>query len=440
MTVGKPRRVLISFAIPTLFSVVFQQIYNIADSIIAGKFINSDALAAIGASTPIVAIFMAFAVGLNMGCSVDAAQLFGAGKIKDLRSTVSTSYILAAAVSVILTALGLLFSKPILIALGTPESILADSLTYLNVYILGLIFLFFYNISSGLFSALGDSKTPLYFLIASSLSNIVLDIIFVQFFGVAGIAWATFAAQGICGTIATVTLLRRVRKLETKETPPLFSKRLLSKVLALSVPCIMQQSFISVGNVFVQGLINSHGADVIAGFSAAMKLNVMVLSAISAMGGSLSNFAGQNLGAGKPERVKEGFKASIGFNIIIAGIFSVIFSFFGKYAMQLFVKSSDTAAITAGAQFLIYTAPFYCVIVFKFLSDAVLKGAGKMFTFSIATLIDLILRVALAFILNPIFGAEGIWVSWPIGWIIATVISLAFYYSGGWRKGWQNGA
>lgn len=437
MTVGKPRKVLISFALPTLFSVLFQQLYSIADSIIAGKFINSDALAAVGASTPIVAVFMAFATGLNMGCSVDAAQLFGAKRIRDLRTTVSASYILAAVVSITLSATGLLISKPLLAALGTPESIMKDSLIYLNVYILGLIFLFFYNISSGLFTALGDSKTPLVFLIVSSLSNIALDIIFVQFWGVAGIAWATFTAQGVCGIIATVTLFARVRKLECETPSPIFSGRLLSKILVLSLPCIMQQSFISVGNVFIQGLINSHGESVIAGFSAAMKLNVMAISALSAMSGSLSNFVGQNLGARKIERVREGYRSAIGFNVIIAGIFALVFTLGGRFVMLLFVRAGDIESISAGSEFLRITSPFYIALVFKFLSDSVLKGAGKMLIFSLATMVSLILRVVFSYILEPIFGSLGIWLSWPIGWSISTVISVGFYLSGCWKKGWE---
>lgn len=440
MSEGKPSKVLISFAMPAFLSVVFQQLYNIADSAIAGKLVNGNALAAVGASTPIIAVFMAFAVGINNGCAIVVAQVFGSKNYKILKTAISTTYIIAIVLSAVMTVLGVIFCRPVLVMLGTPEgAILEDSVLYLNIYVYGLVFLFLYNISSGLFTALGDSKTPLYFLIASSVGNIILDIIFVAVFnmGVAGVAWATFIAQGISGIVATLTLIKRIKVFKTDEKLPIFSWKSLRKVSTMSIPCILQMSFISVGNVFIQNLINSCGGATIAGFAAAFKLNQMVLSAFSAMSTSLSAFTAQCLGAKKIERVKTGFKASVAFNFSLAAIFTILFVFGGRFVMLLFVKSSEVSTIDAGAEFLSYVAPAFCIIVFKSLLDAVLKGAGSVVMASISTLSDLVFRVAITYILFPSMGRLGIWLSWPIGWFIGTAISAAMFFSGRWKRRWE---
>lgn len=200
LTSGKPRNVLWAFSIPMLISVMFQQIYNIADSMIAGKFAGEDALAAVGASYPITMIFMAIAMGSNVGCSVIISQLFGGRKFKEMKTAITTTFTASAVLSLVLTILGLVFCHPLMRLIQTPDNIFGDAALYLNIYIVGLAFLFLYNICTGIFNALGDSKTPLYFLIGSSIGNIILDLVFVINFkmGVAGVAWATFIAQGIC--------------------------------------------------------------------------------------------------------------------------------------------------------------------------------------------------------------------------------------------------
>lgn len=435
LTTGKTQKVLWKFTLPMLLSVMFQQLYSIADSIVAGQFAGVDALAAVGASYPVTMIFMAIANGSNIGCAVVISQLFGGKRMTHMKTAVSTSVISSSVLAAILTAAGLFTSNLFLRIMDTPENIMADSATYLNIYIYGLIFLFLYNICTAVFTALGDSKTPLYFLIFSSVGNIVLDILFVSAFkmGVAGVAWATFIAQGISSILAFIALILRLKKIES-EKPKIFSLKMLGRISKVAVPSILQQSFVSVGNVFIQGLINSFGSVVVAGFAAAMKLNTFTITTLVTLGNSLSSYTAQNMGAHNTERVNAGFKSGIKMALLVALPFFIAFCIFPKYMMMIFVSEDNADVITAGVQFLRIVSPFYFLITVKLIIDGILRGAGAMISFMISTFADLILRVAFAFILTPYFAQNGIWWSWPIGWVTASLISIAFYCSGIWKK------
>lgn len=435
LTVGKPRRVLMKFTFPLLLSVAFQQLYNIADSMIAGHYIGVNALAAVGASYPITMIFMAIANGTNIGCSVVISQLFGGKRMTHMKTAVSTAVLASTALALLLTAGGLLLSPVLLRVIDTPSEIAADAELYLNIYIGGLCFLFLYNIANGVFTALGDSKTPLFFLIFSSVGNIVLDIIFVTQLqmGVAGVAWATFIAQGFASLAALTVLIFRVKRIESLK-PKLFSVNMFLRISRIAVPSILQQSFVSVGNVFIQGLINGYGATVVAAFSAAMKLNTFTITTLCALGNGLSGFTAQNIGAGNTVRVKHGFRAGIVIALILATPFFALFFLFPEQAMQLFAEKDSIEVISAGAAFLRIISPFYYLITVKLVVDGILRGAGAMNAFMIATFSDLILRVLFAFFLSPVFGARGIWYSWPIGWTAASILSIVFYCTGIWKK------
>lgn len=436
LTTGSPEKVLWQFSIPMFVSVIFQQMYNIADSVIAGKFAGENALAAVGASYPITMIFMAIAVGSNIGCSVIISGLFGAKKYEELRTAVSTTFIAAFAISVFLTAVGLAGTGGLMCMIQTPENIFSDGELYLGIYIGGFAFLYLYNIATGIFSALGDSKTPLYFLIASSLGNILLDYLFVAIcgFGVAGVAWATFIAQGIACVLALFTMKRRLNTVGTTGKVPVFSVEMLRKIARIAIPSILQQSFISIGNIFIQGLVNSYGSSVIAGYSAAIKLNTFAITSYTTLGNGMSNFTAQNLGAGLTERVRKGFRAGIQLAMIVAAPFFAAYFLFGRYMVSLFMTQESTLALETGVEFLKITAPFYFVVALKLMADGVLRGAGAMKQFMTATFTDLVLRVVLAFVLAGTFNVTGIWLSWPIGWVAATILSLAFYRKGSWKK------
>ncbi len=436
LTVGKPESVLWKFCLPLFGSIIFQQLYNLADSFVAGKFVGESALAAVGNSYEITLIFIAFAFGCNIGCSVIVSQLFGAKKMADLKTAVYTTLISSGVVCLVLMAVGSLWCTDLLRLIHTPEDILPDSRLYLDIYILGLPFVFYYNVATGIFSALGDSKTPFYFLAASSLSNIAVDILFVTAFrmGVAGVAWATFLCQGISCLLAIVVVFRRFKTIETEARPKLFSFPLLKKIAIVAIPSILQQSFISVGNIVIQGVINTFGSSVIAGYSAAVKLNNLVITSFTTLGNGISNYTAQNIGAEKPERVCQGFRAGLKLVWLLSLPLVILYVFAGKQLLYIFLDDPSGTAMQVGIQFLRVLSPFYFVVSAKLVSDGILRGAGLMKQFMAATFTDLILRVVLAKVLSGPFGTLGIWSAWPIGWVIATAMSIVFYEKGPWKK------
>ena len=436
LTVGKPSSVLWRFCLPLFGSIIFQQLYNLADSFVAGRFVGENALAAVGNSYEITLIFIAFAFGCNIGCSVIVSQLFGAKRMADLKTAVYTTLIASGVVCLVLMGVGTLFCTNLLRMINTPEDILPDSKLYLDIYILGLPFVFYYNVATGIFSALGDSKTPFYFLAASSLSNIAVDILFVTAFqmGVAGVAWATFLCQGVSCILAVVVVFRRFRTIQTEETPKIFSWFLFKKIAVVAVPSILQQSFISIGNILIQGVINTFGSGVIAGYSAAVKLNNLVITSFTTLGNGISNYTAQNMGAEKPERVRQGFRAGLKLVWMLSVPLVALYLLCSSTVLRLFLDNPTGQAMQVGIQFLRILSPFYFVISAKLVSDGILRGAGLMKQFMAATFTDLVLRVALAFLLSGPFGTVGIWSAWPIGWTVAMVLSIIFYVKGPWNK------
>lgn len=429
LTVGKPESVLWKFCLPLFASIIFQQLYNIADSLVAGKFIGENALAAVGNSYEITLIFIAFAFGCNIGCSVIVSQFFGAKDYKNMKTSVYTAMISTAVLCAVLMLFGVLFCGNLLKLIKTPSAILNDSKLYLDIYIYGLPFMFFYNMATGIFSALGDSKTPFIFLVVSSVTNIFIDIIFVKAFnmGIAGVAWATFICQGISAVLAVIVVFLRLSKIKVLQRCPVFSFIILVKLLKIAIPSILQQSFISIGNIIIQSVINEFGAGTIAGYSAAVKLNNLVITSFTTLANGISNFTAQNLGAGKSERIRDGFKAGLKMVWIISIPLVLLYFFAGKQLLYLFLDNPTNTAIHTGIMFLCILSPFYFVVSTKLVADGILRGAGLMSRFMITTFTDLILRVVLAIILSKQFGSTGIWCAWPIGWSIATTLSVIFY-------------
>lgn len=426
LTVGRSDRVLWKFCLPLFGSMIFQQLYNIADSFVAGKFLGEDALAAVGNSYEITLVFIAFAFGCNIGCSVIVSKLFGEKRLRDMKTAVYTTLIAGAALCLVLMLAGLIFSRQLLEMINTPDNIMTASKQYLDIYIWSLPFVFFYNIATGIFAALGDSRTPFIFLAASSVSNIAVDILFVTAFGmgVAGVAWATLICQGVSCVLAVTVVFRRLYKIKTPQPADLFSWKLLGKIAVVAVPSIIQQSFISVGNIIIQGVINSFGSSVTAGYAASVKLNNLVITSFTTLGNGVSNFTAQNLGAGKPQRVREGFKAGIKLVWVICVPIVLLYLFAGRYLVYFFLDKPTDTALNVGVRFLQIVSPFYFVAAVKLVSDGVLRGATLMKQFMSATFTDLILRVVLAKVLSSYFGTTGIWSAWPIGWSIAMVMSV----------------
>ena len=441
LTVGKPETVLWKFCIPLFGSVIFQQLYNLADSFVAGKFIGENALASVGNSYEITLVFIAFAFGCNIGCSVIVSQFFGAKNYGEMKTAVYTAMITSAVVCTVLMCLGIGFCDTLLHLIRTPEELFADSKLYLDIYIWGLPFVFFYNIATGVFSALGDSKTPFFFLAASSTANVAVDILFVTAFnmGVAGVAWATFLCQGISCLLAVSVVFLRLRKIHTDVRISGFSVPILKKFLSVAVPSVLQQSFISIGNIIIQGIINGFGAGVIAGYSASVKLNNLVITSFTTLGNGISNYSAQNIGADKLARVKEGFRAGIKLVWLLSIPLFFAYFFAGKRLLSLFMEDSSALALQTGITFLRILSPFYFVISAKLVADGILRGSNMMNKFMIATFTDLILRVGLAIVLSrTALGSVGIWSAWPIGWTVAAILSIMFYKSGKWNHQLQS--
>ena len=433
LTIGNPSTVLWKFCLPLFGSVIFQQLYNIADSLIAGKFIGENALAAVGNSYEITLIFIAFAFGCNMGCSVITSMLYGEKNFERMKTAIYTSILFTVVVCGFLMMVGFLFSENLLNLIHTPDLIFMDSTLYLDIYMLGLPFLFFYNVSNGIFSALGDSKTPFYFLAFSSCSNILVDYLFVRYLkmGVAGVAWATFLCQGVSCILACWVVFDRLRKIKTKKVE-WFSFSLLKRIVNIALPSTLQQSFVSVGNIIIQSIVNGFGASVIAGFSAATKLNNLVITSFTTIGNGISNYTAQNMGANEYKRVHEGYKAGVKMVWIICVPIVFLYFICSKQLIDLFLENPSMHVVHSGVSFLKIVSPFYFVISLKLVVDGILRGSSQMSDFMKSTFVDLLLRVLLSIIFSKMFGYIGIWMSWPVGWSVSTMLSNLFYHK--WKK------
>lgn len=427
LTVGRPSKVIVGYTVPLFAGVIFQQLYNVADSIIAGKY--ADGLAAVGASFPVTMLFMAVAIGCQIGCSVVIGRNFGSGDRRATKTCITTSVIAGAVISLILTVAGTALSTLFVRLLNTPAECFDDAAVYLRIYTAGYVFLFLYNVATGIFNSLGDGKTPLYLLIGSSLSNIILDAVFVIVFhwGVAGVAWATFIAQGAACILALFILYRRTAALYTGKDTALFDIKALKETAAVSIPGVLQQSFISVGNMFIQYIVNSYGKDVLDGYTAAIKLNTFAIVCFSTIGNGMSGFAAQNNGARKPERIKSGITASAVFAVSASALFFIVFRLFSRDFIGLFMNENSTAlSIQTGIDFLAIVSPGYFLISCKMVFDGLLRGCEKMVLFMISTFVDLILKVALAFVLSELKGETGVWYANPVSWIFGCTLSIIF--------------
>ena len=437
LTTGKAEVVLWKFCLPLFGSILFQQLYNIADSWVAGKFIGENALAAVGNSYEITLIFIAFAFGCNIGCSVVVSRFFGARDYASMKTAVWTAFLASAVLCGVLMTAGILFSDALLRLIQTPADVFADSGLYLSIYVWSLPFVFFYNIANGIFSAFGDSKTPFFFLALSSTANIAVDILFVKVFhlGVAGVAWATFLCQGVSCFLAVLVVLRRLRTFQIEGTVSRFSGVILGQIAAIAVPSIIQQSFISVGNIVIQGVINGFGTSVMAGYSAAVKLNNLVITSFTTLGNGISNYTAQNIGAKMFSRVRAGFSGGMKMVWVICVPVCLLYFFGGAQLLLFFIDSPTPEALHTGVLFLRILSPFYFIAAAKLVADGVLRGAGLMRKFMTATFTDLVLRVGLAVLLSKTaLGSVGIWCAWPVGWCVAALLSVLFYRAGQWEK------
>ena len=430
-----PLKALIVFAIPMIIGNLFQQAYTMADSAIVGRLVGEKALAAVGAAYSLTNIFICVAIGGGMGASVIVSQYFGHGNYGKLKKTVYTALVSFLVISVMLGVIGLAFSKNIMIAMNTPVEVLDMSVTYLQIYFLGLPFLFMYNVLSSMFNALGKSRIPLYFLIFSSVFNIILDWVFVADFAldVAGVAWATLIAQGV-SVLGSFTVLRKELKKLEGASDGIFEAEELLPMAKIALPSILQQSTVSIGMMLVQSVVNSFGAESLAGFSAGMRIESICIVPMAAVGNAISSYTAQNIGAGQLKRVSKGYVQANKMVIFFGVVICVILELFPTQFITLFLGAEGSqVAIATGYGYLVFMGFFFFMIGFKMAADGVLRGAGDMKLFTIANLVNLSIRVIMAMTLAPRFGIAWVWYAVPIGWMANFVISYLEYRTGKWK-------
>ena len=455
MLTDKPGRSLFFFALPMILGNLFQQFYTTVDSIIVGQFVGEDALAAVGASYSLTTVFIMIAIGGGIGASVITSQYLGAGIYRKMKTSVSTALISFLILSLVLSAIGLLGNRAILSGLNTPENILSDAVLYLEIYFLGLPFLFMYNILSSIFNALGNSRTPLYLLIFSSLLNIGMDLVMVRVFhlGVAGVAIATVIAQGLSAVISFCLLLRLLgtyreetgmmetdadeRRAEDADTAQrkLYDFSMLGNMIKVAIPSMVQQSIVSIGMLLVQSVVNGFGSSVLAGYTSGMRIESICIVPMIATGNAVSTFTAQNLGAGQPERVRRGYLAGVRMVAAFAVLTCLILTIFHGPIINAFLEEgSDAAAFATGNAYLTFIAFFFVCIGMKAITDGVLRGAGDVVVFTLANLINLGIRVSFAFGFAEVIGVEAVWFAVPMGWTTNFVISFIRYLSGKWSQ------
>ncbi|MDI9477553.1 MAG: MATE family efflux transporter [Bacillota bacterium] len=426
----KPMKAILVFAIPMIIGNFFQQFYTMVDSIIVGRFVSEKALAAIGASYALTNVFISIAIGGGIGASVIASLYFGERRYKEMKKSISTALLSFLTLSLILSIFGLSRSKELMILLNTPENILDMATLYLDIYFYGLPFLFMYNVLAAMFNALGRSRTPLYLLIFSSILNIVLDLYFVISLdlGIAGAAWATFIAQGISAILAFLFFIREVSSYPSK-IKGFFSIREMKKSARMAFPSIIQQSTVSIGMLLVQSVVNSFGAEILAGFSAGGRVESLCIVPMAAMGNAMSTYTAQNLGAGKYQRVQEGYNSGVKIIAAFALVICIFLVFLHTPIISLFLGEDSTVlAQKTGTDFLQFIAWFFILIGLKMLTDGLLRGAGDTKIFTMANLVNLSIRVSVSALLAPVFGVAMVWYAIPMGWLANFLISYREYH------------
>ena len=431
-----PWKALLIFSIPMMLGNLFQQLYTMTDSVIVGRFVGENALAAVGASYSLTSVFISVAIGGGVGSSVLVSRAFGARRYDELKTTVNTSLVSFLVLSLLLSFFGYIFSTPIMNALNTPDNIHEEAVMYLRIYFLGLPFLFMYNILSSVFNALGRSKIPLYFLIFSSLLNVALDLFMVAVLkmGIAGAAWATLIAQGVSACLSFAVLIRNLAEFEGRART-VFDKRIFKNMTGLAIPSILQQSTVSIGMMLVQSVVNSFGSQVLAGYSAGMRIENIATVPMVSIGNTMSSYTAQNLGAQKSGRVKEGYHVSYIMVIFFAIVTCLILELFPVPLINMFIGAEGTAkAYQTGVDYLRFMGWFFAIIGFKMATDGVLRGGGDVKVFTSANLVNLSTRVIFSFALAPVVGVAAVWYIVPVGWFLNWMISLIGYKKGIWKK------
>ncbi len=435
LTVGKESKVILNFAMPMLLGNVFQQSYNIVDSVIVGNYLGEKALAAVGASFPVIFVLVSLIIGVTMGSTIIISQFFGAKDYNNVKKAIDSLLIFLFFASIVITVLGLVFSRRIFISMMLPEDIIPDAVSYFNILLYGLILMFGFNAVSAILRGLGDSKTPLYFLIIATLLNIVLVILFVRVFGwgIKGSAIATVIAQGVSFFLSIIYLNRFHEIIRFSVTKIRFHPEIFRKSLVIGIPSGLQQTFVALGMVALLRFVNGFGTDTIAAYTIAGRIDSFAMQPAMNLSMALSTFAGQNLGAGKIDRVKKGYIATMRMTIVFSLFMTLVAILFGSQLMRLFTQSAEVISI--GHSYLVIVCSFYILFSIMITTQGVVRGAGDTLIPMFITLFSLwVLRIPFSFFLSPVIGPQGIWWSIPIAWAFGTIASIIYYSSGRWKN------
>jgi len=437
LTQGKEGKTILLFALPMLLGNLFQHLYSMIDSIIVGKFLGKEALAAVGASFPVIFIMIALLIGFSSGGMIVISQYFGAKDIKKVERTIETLYIFIFAASALLTVVGLLILEPIFRITGLPAELLSLAKIYLSIYISGIILFFGYNGTAAILRGLGDSKTPVFFLVIAAVMNIILDLLFVIVFkwGIAGAAIATLISHGGVFIAAMVYLHRTHPIISFNFRQWSFDREIFSHIFKIGLPTGLQQTFVAFGMIALFSFVNTFGTDVVAAYSAAGRIDSIAAAATMVFSQSLSTFVGQNLGAGKHDRVKRGLWMTLLMSWAVSGFLMMIIIGYRTQLMQLFTNVNEIEVIRVGSEYLIIVTSFYLIFTTMFTFNGLMRGAGDTLIPMFISLFSLwLVRIPLAFILSDKIGETGIWWSVPIGWLTGMILSYLYYRTGRWRK------
>lgn len=435
LTSGSERKLIFQFALPMLLGNVFQQLYNIADSIIVGNFIGKEALAAVGASFPVIFTMIALIIGIASGATIVIAQFFGAKDYDTVKKMIDTLFIFLFFASLLVSFIGVTFTEEILRAIQLPGDVIPEAKIYLSIYLAGMIVFFGFNGTSAVLRGLGDSKTPMYFLIISTLLNIGFDLLFVLVFnwGIQGVAYATILSQGIAFITAVIYLnsTHKIIKFSLKNLS--FDRGLFTKSFRIGLPTGIQHTFVSLGMMAVLTIVNLFGTNVIAAYSVVLRINSLASLPAMNFAAALATFVGQNLGAGNTQRAKNGLKETLIMSSMISVSVSIIVIVFGKALMSLFTP--DPEVIRIGKEYLFIVGSFYIIFSAMFSVNGALRGAGDTLIPMFITLISLwIVRVPVAYFLSKAIDETGIWWAFPIGWFTGALLSYLYYLTGKWRS------
>lgn len=435
LTTGNEGKKILNFALPMLFGNIFQQLYNVVDSIIVGKVLGEHALAAVGANFPFIFALISFVVGIAIGATVIIAQYFGAKQFENVKRTIDTLYIFMFFAALVLTVVGIMFSELVFQIIDLPEDVVPLAVEYFNIYAIGFVFFFGFQGTSAILRGLGDSKTPVYFLVISTIMNIVLDLLFVVVFGwgITGVAAATVISQG--GAFVTIVLYVNKFHDFMKFSPfkMKFDRDIFKKSLRIGLPSGFQQTFVALGFLALYKIVNVFGVPTIAAYSIAMRIDSFAVMPAMNFSAAISTFVGQNIGANKFGRIGRGLKSTLIMTNLVAVSVTLFSLIFAGPLMSLFTNSPEVVEI--GKQYLYVVTPFYIIFSTMFIFNGILRGAGDTLIPMIITIIALwAVRLPVSWWLSQEIGSFGIWWGIPIAWFFGVTISIFYYKTGRWKK------